>query len=111
VPANNGIVYTHPGTGDRGGAVAEPLGPGTTPRAVAVTNALVYRGSSDGNLYAFDAASGAIDWSAPTGYRIYSSAAVSGGRVFVGSANDSLYAFDAISGPAVELPLWEQRGS
>jgi eukaryotic-like serine/threonine-protein kinase len=55
----------------------------------------VYVGSDDGNLYAFDASTGAILWTASTGGVIISSPAVSAGLVYVGSADNLLYAFTA----------------
>jgi outer membrane protein assembly factor BamB len=62
----------------------------------AVGNGLVYVGSANRNLYAFDAATGAVGWSAPTGGAISSSPALAHGMAFVGS--DDLYAFDATTG-------------
>jgi outer membrane protein assembly factor BamB len=64
----------------------------------AVFNGLVYIGSDDGKLYAFDAITGQQHWAALTGGRVYSSPAVDNGIVYVGSADSKLYAFDAITG-------------
>src|SRR5437899_11176442 len=59
---------------------------GSTP---AVANGVVYVGSTDGNLYAFQAATGQKIWSAPagaaTGNWVASSPAVANGVVYVGS--------------------------
>ena len=60
----------------------------------AVANGVVYVGSEDSTLYAFDAATGAQLWSAATGGQIYhGSPSVSDGVVYVGSTDDNLYAF------------------
>ena len=65
----------------------------------AVANGVVYVGSEDHNLYAFNAQSGALLWKAPTGNGIpFSSPAVANGVVYVGSGDFNLYAFNAQSG-------------
>jgi outer membrane protein assembly factor BamB len=63
-----------------------------------VANGIVYVGSNDEKLYAFDAGTGAVKWSATTDGAIASSPVVSNGTVYVGSHDKSLYAFDAASG-------------
>jgi outer membrane protein assembly factor BamB len=88
----------------------------------AVANGVVYVGSDDKKLYAFDAAgvsncsgtpkSCSPIWSAPTGGVVFSSPAVVDGVVYVGSEDQELYAFDATgrvncSGtPKTCSPLW-----
>ncbi|HEY4936707.1 MAG TPA: PQQ-binding-like beta-propeller repeat protein, partial [Puia sp.] len=64
----------------------------------AYNNGIVYIGGQDNNLYAFDAESGAMRWSAATGDTINSSPAISNGIVYVGSSDRNLYAFDAATG-------------
>jgi outer membrane protein assembly factor BamB len=64
----------------------------------AVAGGIVYVGSRDSNVHAFDAATGAQLWSAPTGYFVDSSPAVANGVVYVGSGDSKLYAFDAGTG-------------
>ena len=66
-----------------------------------VASGTVYFGSSDHNLYALDAASGALRWKFATGGRVTSSPAVAGGRVYLGSFDSNLYALDAASGALV----------
>jgi len=73
----------------------------------AVVNGVVYVGSFDGKLYAFNA-NGCVPqtlcqplWSGATGNDITSSPAVANGKVFIGSADHKLYAFAANGG----LPL------
>jgi outer membrane protein assembly factor BamB/serine/threonine protein kinase len=65
------------------------------PSPVAV-DGTVYAGGNNGNVYAFNAASGHVDWSyiSPPGE---SSAAVVGGTVYVGSAG-GMYALNAATG-------------
>ena len=69
----------------------------------AVANGVVFVGSYDGKLYAYDA-SGSTDcsgapktcapvWTATTGARILSSPAVANGMVYVGSSDYNFYAF------------------
>ena len=62
----------------------------------AVANGLVYVGSADKKLYAFDAGCRSACqplWSYATGSYIYSSPAVANGLVYVGSDDKKLYAF------------------
>jgi len=105
-----------------------PLWLGPTGGAVysspAVADGVVYVGSDDGNLYAFDAAGGGSHCSAAMicsplwtaagteGFGISSSPAVANGVVYVG-AGESLYAFDASGAsthctgtPTTCTPLW-----
>jgi outer membrane protein assembly factor BamB len=73
------------------------------PSSPAVANGVVFIGSRDGNVYAFDAAgsshcSGSPKscsplWSSPTNDQVNSSPAVANGAVVVGSNNKSLYVF------------------
>jgi len=69
----------------------------------AVANGVVYVGSGDGKLYAFDAA-GSTNctvtptscnplWTGTAGNAVFSSPAVANGRVYVGSDDSKLYAF------------------
>src|SRR6266700_3759987 len=62
-----------------------------------ITNGVVYIGSYDSHLYAFDASTGQPFWSTPASTRgvIESSPAVANGVVYVGSDDCNLYAFDA----------------
>jgi outer membrane protein assembly factor BamB len=63
----------------------------------AVAAGVVYAGSHTGNLYALDAATGALKWQAALGGEIASSPAVADGLVYVG--NDAgFYALDAQTG-------------
>jgi eukaryotic-like serine/threonine-protein kinase len=67
----------------------------------AVANGVVYVGSDDHNLYAYNVSTGTSLW-APiaggTGGQIRSSPAVANGVVFVGSGDGKLYAFDTTNG-------------
>ncbi len=64
-----------------------------------VANGVVYVGSDDHKLYAFNALTGATKWTAPTGDKVFSSPAVAtNGAVYVGSEDGTMYAFDATTG-------------
>ena len=84
----------------------------TVESSPAVSGGVVYVGSDDNKLYAFDAdGCGAATcnplWTATTGGDIESSPAVANGVVYVGSEDDKLYAFDADGcGAATCRPLW-----
>jgi outer membrane protein assembly factor BamB len=100
-------------TGVTGGSVAS---------SPAIANGVLYVGSNDGKLYAFDApgvtgCSGtpttcAPLWTATTSGSVASSPAVANGVVYVGSSDFKLYAFDAagVTGcsgtPKTCSPLW-----
>lgn len=64
----------------------------------AVSNGIVYVGSDDSNIYAFDAGTGNIKWKYTTGGYVHSSPAVTGGIVYVGSYDSNIYAIDAATG-------------
>jgi outer membrane protein assembly factor BamB len=117
-------------TAGMGPRMCNPLWMGQTGGSIesspAVSGGVVYVGSEDGNLYAFDATgvngcSGAPKtciplWTAKAGdplyYPIVSSPAVANGVVYIGSYNGKLYAFDAagVTGcggsPKTCSPLW-----
>jgi eukaryotic-like serine/threonine-protein kinase len=63
-----------------------------------VWNGAVYFGSGDGNVYALDAASGALKWKYKTGDVVHASPAIADGVVFIGSWDSYFYALDAASG-------------
>lgn len=64
----------------------------------AVWNGKVYFGSGDGNVYALDAASGALQWKFKTGDVVHASPAIADGMVFLGSWDSNFYALDAATG-------------
>ena len=64
----------------------------------AIAEGLVYVGSTDGNLYAVDAQSGAMKWKFKTKARVVSSPAVAGGLVYFSSYDGWFYAVDAMAG-------------
>jgi outer membrane protein assembly factor BamB len=63
-----------------------------------VWNGAVYFGSGDGNIYALDAATGALRWSFKTGDVVHASPAIAAGVLFIGSSDSYFYALDAASG-------------
>jgi outer membrane protein assembly factor BamB len=64
----------------------------------AVANGVVYVGSSDGKVYALNAATGAQEWAYTTGANADSSPAVANGVVYVGSEDGNVYAFSLPGG-------------
>jgi outer membrane protein assembly factor BamB len=66
-----------------------------------VVNSQVYVGSDDDNVYALNAATGALVWKYTTGSYVGSSPAVAGGVVYVGSYDDNVYALNATTGVLV----------
>jgi len=64
----------------------------------AIENNLVYIGSGNGSIHAFDAISGTQIWNYKTGGSIISSPAISNGAVCIGSSDGYLYALDATTG-------------
>jgi outer membrane protein assembly factor BamB len=74
---------------------------GAVDASPAVAAGVVYAGSTDGNLYALNAKTGAKVWSYPAGGAVYASAAVANGVVYVGMNNgtsENLYALNASTG-------------
>ena len=67
-----------------------------------MASGVVYLGSADNNLYAFNAATGQRIWTAGTYRSVLSSPAVANGVVYVGSDDAKVYAFTAVTG----LPVW-----
>ena len=65
-----------------------------------VVGATVYIGSTNGQLYALDRATGEKRWSFGTHARIASTPAVANGTAYVLSYDDTLYAIDAATGKA-----------
>lgn len=64
----------------------------------AIVDGVVYVGSSDGNVYAVDAATGVAKWSFATGDVVHASPAVVNNVVYVGSWDSYFYALDARTG-------------
>ncbi len=63
-----------------------------------ISGGTLYIGSGDHNVYALDAASGALRWRFATGNVVHASPTVSNGIVYVGSWDRYFYALDAKSG-------------
>lgn len=63
-----------------------------------ISNGVVYVGSSDDNLYAINATTGAQVWKFTTGGSVDSTPVVANGTVYVGSQDDYLYAINAATG-------------
>jgi outer membrane protein assembly factor BamB len=64
----------------------------------AVAAGKVFFGSGDGNVYAMDAKSGALQWKFQTRDVVHASPAVANGTVYIGSWDGSFYAIDADTG-------------
>jgi outer membrane protein assembly factor BamB len=90
-------AITAPSIHELWGAATDPTPEGIN-SSPAVVGGLVYIGSDDGSLWAFDALTGAPVWRDPVGSQVRSSPAVVDGRVFFGSSGGSVYADDALTG-------------
>jgi outer membrane protein assembly factor BamB len=64
----------------------------------AVWNDRVYFGSGDGNIYALNAADGAVNWTFKTGDVVHASPAIADGMLYIGSWDSYFYALDAATG-------------
>jgi outer membrane protein assembly factor BamB len=71
----------------------------------AVADGVVYISSTDGNLYAIDAATGQPNWVSEIGWS-ESSPAIADGVVYVGGSRNTLFAIDAATGEHI----WEAIG-
>jgi outer membrane protein assembly factor BamB len=69
----------------------------------AIVDGGVYIGSTDGNLYALDLATGKKRWEFATPLGFSASAAVQGGRVYIGDTDGKFYCIDAANGKK----LWD----
>ena len=63
----------------------------------------VFLGNTDGRVYAYDAATGKLDWAVQTGAYVYASPAVTnapglGPTIYLGSYDGTFYALNARSG-------------
>jgi outer membrane protein assembly factor BamB len=63
-----------------------------------IWNGGVYFGSGDGNVYALNAATGALKWKFKTGDVVHASPAIADGVLFIGSWDSYFYALDAATG-------------
>jgi eukaryotic-like serine/threonine-protein kinase len=93
--ANNGAVLWRAPTGQGPSFASSP----------AVANGLVYIGSSANTVWAFNALSGGLVWSANVAASVVSSPAVVNNVVFVGSNDGDLHAYDAVKG----TELWSTQ--
>jgi len=66
-----------------------------------VTNGRVYQASLDHNLYALDAATGALLWTFTTGASLAAQPAIQDGTLFIGSFDQHVYAINADTGAQV----------
>ena len=83
-----------------GGAL---LGSGTFYSTAAAFYGRIFLGNTDGRVYAYDAASGKLDWAVQTGAYVYASPAVVnapglGPTIYLGSYDGTFYALNARSG-------------
>jgi outer membrane protein assembly factor BamB len=79
------------------------LGSGNFYSTAAVVYGRVFLGNTDGRIYAYDAATGKLDWAVQTGDYVYASPAITnapglGPTVYIGSYNGTFYALNARSG-------------
>ncbi len=79
------------------------LGSGNFYSTAAVLYGRVFLGNTDGRIYAYDAATGHLDWAMQTGAYVYASPAITnapglGPTLYIGSYNGTFYAINARSG-------------
>jgi outer membrane protein assembly factor BamB len=79
------------------------LGSGQFYSTAAIVYGRVFLGNTDGRIYAYDEATGKLDWAVQTGAYVYSSPAVAnapglGPTIYIGSYSGTFYALDARSG-------------
>jgi outer membrane protein assembly factor BamB len=79
------------------------LGSGTFYSTAAVIYGRVFLGNTDGRVYAYDAATGRLDWAYQTGAYVYASPAVTsapglGPTIYIGSYDGTFYALNARTG-------------
>jgi outer membrane protein assembly factor BamB len=79
------------------------LGSGTFYSTCAAAYGRIFLGNTDGRIYAYDAASGHLDWAVQTGAYVYASPAVAdapgiGPTIYLGSYDGTFYALNARSG-------------
>lgn len=91
-------VYNSPAATSLGGVKWKFKTGGMVISSPVVSDSTVYVGSTDHNLYAIDAMTGAQRWKFKTGSRVNSTPAVSGGTLFFGSYDGTFYALDATDG-------------
>lgn len=77
-----------------------PCKVGTTPT---IEDGIVYVGSWDHNLYALDAATGALKWKYPTDDNVITTPIVYNNFVYIGSLDGNMHALDATTG----APKWK----
>lgn len=105
----NGVVYAAGGgivqaLNAQTGAAIWSVQNGSNRSSPTVVGGVLYIGSSDRNVYALDAATGTVLWTAgPLDTEVVSTPAVAGGKVYVGSVSGPLYALDADTGEV----LWQ----
>jgi outer membrane protein assembly factor BamB len=64
-----------------------------------VANGVVYTGSTNGDLYALNAATGSVRWTYPIGTGLVSPPSVANGVVYIGAnSQETVYALNAASG-------------
>jgi outer membrane protein assembly factor BamB len=66
-----------------------------------LANGVCYFGSTDKNIYAVNAATGASIWSFQTGFNQWSTPAVANGKVFTGADDGNIYGIDAATGKQI----------
>lgn len=100
--ATGGIVYAvNKATGEIKWQFPRTDRVGPIVGSIAVSQGMVYFGSSDGKLYALAAANGLEQWTYSTGNKIWDTPAVVDNRVYFGSFDNNLYALNASDGSLV----------
>ena len=84
------------------GTWATPLDGAPTAPVIGADETVLYVGTGAGTVYAVDAATGAVLWTAPAGAGVSGTPALAGGRLYVPTAAGELRVLDAATG----APLW-----
>jgi len=76
-----------------------------------IADGLVLVGSSDGSMYAFDISDGSLQWTFPTGNKVWSTPAVADGVAYFGSLDHKVYAVSLEDGKEAWQSPFSAKGA